>query len=79
MSEAAAALVIHAFTSGGVEKLVSGNHADNPNSGRILRRIGFTQTHTEPNFSLAQNRDVPTMKLSLTREAWATQQKSRAA
>ena len=79
MSEAAAALVIHAFTSGGVAKLVSGYHADNANSGRILRRIGFTQSHTELNFSLAQNRDVPTVKLSLTSEAWAAQQKSHAA
>ena len=79
MSEAAAALVHHAFAEGGVEALESAYHADNPNSGRILRRLGFIETHSEMNFSLARNQTVPTMKLSLAREDWHSQQKSRAA
>jgi [ribosomal protein S5]-alanine N-acetyltransferase len=79
MSEAAAALVNYAFTQGGVETLTSAFHTDNPNSGRILQRLGFSQTHEEMNFSLAQAKLVPSAQLSLTAEAWAAQQKSRAA
>ena len=79
MSEAVSALVYHAFAEGGVDTLASGYHMDNPNSGRVLRRLGFVETHSEMNFSLAQGTTVPTMKLTLTREDWLSQQKSRAA
>ena len=79
MSEAAAVLVHYAFTQGSVETLASAFHTDNPNSGRILQRLGFSQTHEEMNFSLAQAKLVPSVQLSLTAEAWLTQQKSRAA
>lgn len=79
MSEAAAALVGYAFVQGKVEALTSAYHNDNPNSGRILRRIGFVETHQDMSFSLAQNCKVPNTKLRLTREAWLAQQKSRAA
>jgi len=79
MSEAAAALVDYAFTQGGVDILTSAFHTDNPNSGRILQRLGFSQTHEEMNFSLAQAKLVPSAKLRLTRESWLAQQKSRAA
>lgn len=78
MSEAAAALVRFAMTQGGVEALTSAYHNDNPNSGRILRRIGFIETHQDMSFSLAQNRKVPNTKLRLTRESWFAQQKGRA-
>jgi ribosomal-protein-alanine N-acetyltransferase len=79
MSEAAAALADYAFTHGGVEKLTSAFHTDNPNSGRILQRLGFSQTHEEMNFSLAQAKLVPSAKLRLTSQDWFAQQKSRAA
>ena len=79
MSEAAAALVNYAFTQGGVDTLTSAFHTDNPNSGRILQRLGFSQTHEEMNFSLAQAKLVPSAKLRLTRESWLAQQKGRAA
>jgi RimJ/RimL family protein N-acetyltransferase len=58
--------------------LLSGFHVDNPNSGRILRGIGFEETHEAMNFSVAQNKDVPVTKLRLTREAWLEKQKGRA-
>lgn len=77
MSEAAAALVAHAFSNGNAEELRSGFW--NPVSGRILRRLGFEETHEAPIFSAAQNREVPAMKLRLSRSMWAEQQKSRAA
>ena len=69
MSEAATAVTHHAFTHNEVETLLSGYHTDNPNSGRILRKLGFVETHQAMNFSLAQNREVLTAKLSLTRES----------
>ena len=79
MSEAAAALVHFAFTSDCIATLHSSYHVDNPNSGRILRKLGFIETRTEQTFSLAQRIEVPSKKLHLTAEAWAAQQKSRAA
>jgi RimJ/RimL family protein N-acetyltransferase len=77
MSEAAGALVAHAFDAAQVEELRSGFW--NPVSGRILRRLGFEETHEAPIFSAAQKRDVPAMKLRLSRSMWTEQQKSRAA
>ncbi len=79
MSEAAAALVNHAFTQGGVDTLTSAFHIDNPNSGRILQRLGFSETHVEMSFSLAQAKRVPSAKLRLTNQDWLAQQKGRAA
>ena len=79
MSEAASALVHHAFAQGQVSTLLSAFHNDNPNSGRILHRLGFAETHQTMSFCLAQNRDVPSTQLKLTAEALAAQQKGRAA
>ena len=78
MSEAAAALVQFAFAEGGVEVLKSGHHTANPNSGRILRKLGFAETSREMSFGLAQGREVATIRFNLTSDAWAAQQKSRA-
>lgn len=77
MSEAAAALVSHAFAVGDVEELRAGFW--NPVSGRILRGLGFEETHLGPIFSVAQNREIPAVKLRLDRSMWLGQQKSRAA
>jgi RimJ/RimL family protein N-acetyltransferase len=74
MSEAASALVRHAMTQTDIVYLNSGYHIDNPNSGRILRRLGFLETHVEMNFSIAQNKDVPVMKMQLTRSNWSAAQ-----
>jgi RimJ/RimL family protein N-acetyltransferase len=68
MSEAAAALVGHAFGEGGVEELRAGYW--NPVSGRLLRRLGFEETSRMPIFSSAQNREVPAVKLRLSRLMW---------
>jgi RimJ/RimL family protein N-acetyltransferase len=70
MSEAAAELVRYTFTQTQILGLGSGYHTDNPNSGRILRKLGFEETHQEMNHSLAQGKDVPVTKLRLTRERW---------
>jgi len=78
MSEAAVALVQHAFATALLEALQSGYHTDNPNSGRILRKLGFVETHEELNFSLAQGKEVPVMKMNLPSARWLEQQKGRA-
>ena len=70
VAEAAAALVPYAMTKTDIAMYYSGSHTDNPNSGRILRRLGLLQTREEMNFSLAQQKEVPVMKMHLTRERW---------
>ena len=79
MGEAAMALVAHAFTRPDIAALHSAYHLDNPNSGRILRKLGFEETHQEMNFSAAQAKQVAVMKLRLTRANWLAQQNGRAA
>ncbi len=70
MSEAAAALVHYAFTSGEVEALASAYHKDNPHSGHILGRLGFVENRETMSDCLALNIKVPSIQLRLTREAW---------
>ncbi|MBG1233532.1 GNAT family N-acetyltransferase [Aestuariivirga litoralis] len=79
MSEAAFALVHHAFTAGGVEALHAGYHADNLRSGRVLRGLGFEEIGSYAAFGLAQNKHVPAMRLRLTAASWFTQKEGRAA
>ncbi len=78
MTEAVAALVRYAFTEGNVATLASAYHKDNPNSGRILRKIGFVEIRETMSFSLAQNTEVSSIQLRLTHDVWADKQKSRA-
>jgi len=77
MTEAAQAMVAHAFLADGVDVLDSGFW--NPVSGRLLCTLGFVETHTSDCPSLAQGKTVTATRLQLTREMWVGQQKSRAA
>ncbi len=70
-TEAATALVRHAFESAGHPKLVSCYHDDNDASRRVLEKVGFTAVMKCNHFSVAQNREVPTTNMALTRTAWA--------
>ena len=45
-TEAAGALVHYAFTEGNMTMLASAYHKDNPNSGRILQKIGFWESRS---------------------------------
>ena len=67
MSEAAKAVITHAFSQEGIETLHSAYHLDNPNSGRILRKLGFEEEQQEMSFCLAQNTRVPSISLRLNR------------
>jgi RimJ/RimL family protein N-acetyltransferase len=67
MSEAASALVADVFKQPEIQTLHSCYYTHNPNSGRILRKLGFVETHQAMQFSLAQGKDVPVMKMRLNR------------
>lgn len=77
MSEAAAALVHHAFSAAGIEELASGYW--NPVSGRLLSRLGFVETGKRKTLCLATHEEVESTRLSLTRAMWQAQKQSRAA
>jgi RimJ/RimL family protein N-acetyltransferase len=70
MSEAAIAMVDHAFTVSGLQKLSSCFFNDNPASGKVLARAGFEVVGPCTHFSKAQNKDVPVTLMKLTRERW---------
>lgn len=70
MTEAATAMVEHAFTSNKHPQLVSCFHDDNPISGKILSRVGFERVGACSNFSKAQGKDIPVTNMKLTQQRW---------
>lgn len=70
VTEAAEAVVTHAFDSLKLETLVACFHNDNPVSARILQRLGFEQTSKAMSFSAAQNTTVAVTWLHLPRATW---------
>lgn len=70
MSEAAVAMVRHAFTINQHETMVACYHDDNPASGRILSKAGFERAGACNHFSKAQGKDVPVTNMRLTRQRW---------
>ena len=70
MTEAAAAMVAHAFTVNKHGTLVACYHDDNPASGRILAKAGFSRVGACNHFSKAQGKDVPVTNMRLTRQRW---------
>ncbi|WP_425230427.1 GNAT family N-acetyltransferase [Sphingomonas sp.] len=57
-TEAAGAVVDMARYALGRKRLVSGHFADNPASGRVLRKLGFAQTGVEQRDCLARGEQV---------------------
>ena len=76
-TEAAGAVVDHAFTSLGHRELVASYHLGNTASRRILLGLGFVETGEGSAFSKARQTEVPHMKLTLTRAAWESAQERR--
>ncbi len=70
-TEAAKAVVGHAFQRANLPKLVSCYHNDNDASCRVLEKSGFIATRQDNHFSVAQNQTVPVTLMHLTREMWA--------
>jgi RimJ/RimL family protein N-acetyltransferase len=56
-TEAALAITRAGFESFGYRKLTSGYHADNPASGRVLAKLGFTIIGTSRRPCLAEGKD----------------------
>jgi RimJ/RimL family protein N-acetyltransferase len=79
-TEAASAVVDHAFTVSKVAALPSGYHKDNPASGRVLAKLGFDIVGEEMQESVGTGGLVDTWLLVLLREKWlALQAKKRLA
>lgn len=72
MTEAANAVVHNAFTNSKADALYSGYW--NPISGRILRNLGFKQTHQAMSSCLAQNKKLASIKLRLSKHKWQAAQ-----
>lgn len=69
-TEAARAVVDHAFAVPGRKTLVASYHLGNGASRRILLGLGFVETEEGSAFSKARQAEVAHMKLSITRAAW---------
>jgi RimJ/RimL family protein N-acetyltransferase len=77
MSEAAVAMVNHAFEVAKVDTLVSCFFDSNPASGKVLMRAGFDVVGPCTHFSKAQNREVSVTNMKLTRDAWTMKKAAR--
>ena len=76
-TEAARAVVDHAFTAPGREELIASYHLGNAASRRILLGLGFIEIGEGSAFSKARQAEVPHMKLRLTRNGWAQAKERR--
>lgn len=77
-TEAASAMVHHAFTLGAHARLIASYHNDNPASARILLNLGFKPISHDRHYSKAQGIDVSSTKLSLMRDQWLAGKTSKA-
>jgi RimJ/RimL family protein N-acetyltransferase len=68
--EAARAVVDHAFTISGVERLVASYQLGNVASRRILLGLGFVETKEGTSYSRARQAEVPIVRLELIRIGW---------
>jgi len=62
-TEAALAVTVVGFASFGYLKLTSGYHADNPASGRVLAKLGFTVVGTSSRPCLADGKDKASVEV----------------
>jgi RimJ/RimL family protein N-acetyltransferase len=62
-TEAAQAITRVGFESFGYLKLTAGYHADNPASGRVLAKLGFTVVGTSNRPCLAAGKDKPSVEV----------------
>jgi RimJ/RimL family protein N-acetyltransferase len=77
MTEAARAMVAHAFTVSDLPLLVSCYFNDNPASGHVLRKAGFTEVGACNRFSKAQGKEVAVTNVRLERSNWSANEKHR--
>jgi RimJ/RimL family protein N-acetyltransferase len=77
MTEAARAMVQHAFLVSGHDLLSSCYFVENPASGKVLLHAGFEVTGTCKHFSKAQGREVPVINMQLSQENWRIKKAAR--
>lgn len=70
-SEAAVAVTEFGFVWLNQPALIAGYAVDNPASGRILEKLGFTKTHVKTVPHAVRGCDVDIIRLELTKDAWA--------
>jgi len=71
-TESVRALLDHAFSDLGCERLEAGARVSNPASRRVLEKCGFQWTGVRLTRSRALNSSVPADRFSLDRERWAS-------
>jgi RimJ/RimL family protein N-acetyltransferase len=71
-TEAARAVIDHAFTDLGHERLEAGARVSNPGSRRVLEKCGFRWTHVALYRVRALNSSVPVDRFRLDRGLWAS-------
>ncbi len=69
-TEAAAFLVEHAFAVLKFLEIIADYNTDNPASGRVLQRLGFSEIGRGEDFSVAQGKSVPVTLMKLTKVKW---------
>ncbi len=69
-TEAAAFMVDHAFTDLNFPIILADYNTDNPASGCVLQRLGFSETGRGDDFSVAQGKRVPVVFMRLTKAKW---------
>jgi [ribosomal protein S5]-alanine N-acetyltransferase len=69
-TEAAACMVDYAFTVLNFPAVLAAYNTDNPASGRVLYRLGFSQTGSGEDFCLAQGKSIPVTLVSLAKQQW---------
>jgi RimJ/RimL family protein N-acetyltransferase len=70
-TEAGRAIIAFAFEELKAERLLAGHAYDNPASGRVLKKLGFVETHRQPIYSAARGGEADCHRLALTRDAFA--------
>jgi RimJ/RimL family protein N-acetyltransferase len=71
MTEAAIAMVDHAFSNAAINVLSSCYFEENPASGHVLRKAGFVAGGPCTHFSRSRNAEVPVITMRLDRQTWA--------
>lgn len=78
-TEAARALLAHAFGAMRRDRVSARVYADNAPSIRVLSKLGFRAAGTDRSFSLGRGEAADGLVMELTREAWALSQQFRLA
>lgn len=76
MREGVHAVVNHGFDASRLNLMVSCYFNDNPNSGKILRGVGFEEVGPCMHYSKAQGADVPVTTMRLSRDRWLQMKKT---